>query len=1130
MTHTPAQQHDVALAHQVIRASAGTGKTYRLTVQYLKLLVAGADPAAILATTFTRKAAGEILGRVLERLADAAADAQERDKLTQDLALRRALTADDCRALLRRVVASLHRVSICTIDSFFHRIAGAFRLELDLPVEPRLLDEGHPLAGQVRRDAVEAMLGAAADDDARGGGDAGLTVMLELLRRTHHDMAVRSVTGAIDDLVRELYDVYRQAPAAAAWGGDTKPAGLLDDAELVDAIAALGEAGVHLPTTAKGEPNATWRKAWEKDLARARARDWRGLVQAGLAKPLALGVATYYKTEIPEPLVRAYEPIVTHARSALRADLAWWSRATHELLQRYDGHIGRLRREQRVVLFSDLTHKLARELPLTDPTLWLDIFCRLDGQVHHLLLDEFQDTSLEQWRVLGPLADAILDQGESAASGRSFFCVGDTKQAIYGWRGGCAALFDVVEQKVITAGGTREGLDESRRCAPPVLDAVNAVFDNLAACPAMKDDADAAGDWQRAFPVHSAFDKDAPGYVRLETTPGTDVDHDDDDDEAGDDHAPHSHEAHVAEVVARVHAQAPRATLGVLVRRNRTASRLLFELRRKGLAVSGEGGGSVADAPAVAAVLSALTLADHPGDSAAGFHVANSPLGELLGMDVSDEPSRVRVAQTIRRALLDRGYPGLIADWTQRLAPACDERDLHRLTQLIDLADQHTPMTGLRPSEFVAYVDSARVEEPTPAPIRVMTIHAAKGLEFDAVVLADLNLRLSNDFSILLDRDGPTGDVRQVVRNVDSALRDVLPELQEVYDCRRREQRLEDLCNLYVAMTRPRHALHMVIRPLALTGKGTIGAAGWTDLSYATMLRRQLSRLGDAEAVEGGEVLYEHDNASAVGPWYARFAATGERAATRDAPTPLRPRLAPGRRSWRTVSPSSLEAGGKVRASELLRLEADAALDRGTLVHAWLERVAFVDDEPLPDDAALLAVGRQLLPGASAAWLEDQLARWREQIAAPAVRAALSRAAETSEALVDKPPVAPGGTEEGGQVTLWREKPFAVHEGDDLVRGLFDRVVIRRDAAGEPVAATLLDFKTDRVAADDPAELAARVEHYRPQLAAYRRALARLLDLAPDAVAARLVLLEIGRVVDVADDAEAAKMPADQPA
>jgi ATP-dependent exoDNAse (exonuclease V) beta subunit len=94
---------------------------------------------------------------------------------------------------------------------------------------------------------------------------------------------------------------------------------------------------------------------------------------------------------------------------------------------------------------------------------------------------------------------------------------------------------------------------------------------------------------------------------------------------------------------------------------------------------------------------------------------------------------------------------------------------------------------------------------------------------------------------------------------------------------------------------------------------------------------------------------------------------------------------------------------------------------------------------------------------------------------------------------------------------VWRERPFALREGDTILNGKIDRLVVLTDG-GRPVAADLVDFKTDWVSAADPKAIETRLEHYRPQLEAYRRAVARLLGLELTQVSARLAFVEAGVV------------------
>ncbi|MEX0745436.1 MAG: UvrD-helicase domain-containing protein [Phycisphaeraceae bacterium] len=1079
--------------HRVIRASAGAGKTYQLTLRYLRLLAAGVPAETILATTFTRKAAGEILARVLGRLAQAASDDGARRDLGRDLDVE--LTRAHCRAMLVRLARQLHRLAISTIDSLFNRIASTFRFELELPLDPQLMDEGHPVARQLRLEAIEAML---ADHD--------LPTLLDLLRRLHHDAAARPVTQAIDAIVADLYGIYREAPDRELWGALHVPAGLLDKPALAAAVDALRLMGDAIPTNkGDGQPKQHWANAWHKSLIAADADAWDDFLATGIAGKLAAGADKFDRVAIPDDWCAVYEPVVAHAKASRLRQWRDYTLATFDLLARFDAHYTQRRAQHRVLLFSDLTHKLARQLPAMGDDLLMEIYFRLDAQVSHLLLDEFQDTSLDQWRVLAPFAEEIRDLGpDPNHSDRSFFCVGDTKQAIYGWRGGCAELFDEVEAAFP---GSGMPLNTSWRSSPIVLDAVNAVFENLHRSDALADDAEAAGLWEAGFASHTAAPKnsDMPGHVRLVTSAAEPDTHDDadKDEDPGDDAdaidllAGSPHETFVAAQVQAIHQASPGRSIGVLVKTNKAGHRLIHALRLLGLHVSGEGGNPLTDCPAVAAMLSAMTLADHPGHSAAAFHVANSPLGEVVGLTTNTPGAAEAAALGIRRRLLSDGYAATLADWTRQVAPACNGRSLTRLLQLVDLAEQYTPMLSLRPSQFAAYVEATNVEEPTPAPIRVMTVHRAKGLEFDAVVLAELDRALSNRWEVLVDRPTPTADIAAVYRNPAKALREQSSQLVEAYDKQRAAQRREDLCSLYVAMTRARHALHMIVKPRRFTASGKPQNLG---LSFGTILRQTLGERDDD--FEAGQVLYERGDAG----WAEDVPGVGEQAsddtAHPEAPSSAGPARGEGRaaalampgesrRSWLTVSPSSLESGGRVRGVDLLNLEAGGARQRGTLMHAWCELVGFSDEEPGgPDEAALREAAQSITPGAGEPWLREQIDTFRAMLARPAVQAALKR---------------------DGADDLWRERTFVVREQDRLMRGQFDRVTVHRDG-DRATAATLIDFKTDRAAGD---RLPALVQMYRPQVEAYRRSLAKLLSLDAEKVTTKLVFLEAGEVVRV---------------
>ncbi|MCA9106848.1 MAG: UvrD-helicase domain-containing protein, partial [Planctomycetales bacterium] len=110
-----------------IRASAGTGKTFQLSNRYLRLLLAGQRPDSILASTFTRKAAGEILERVIQRLARAAASSAEATDLAGHLDAQQVERPEFAR-LLRDLLRRLDRCRISTLDSYYGQLARTYCL------------------------------------------------------------------------------------------------------------------------------------------------------------------------------------------------------------------------------------------------------------------------------------------------------------------------------------------------------------------------------------------------------------------------------------------------------------------------------------------------------------------------------------------------------------------------------------------------------------------------------------------------------------------------------------------------------------------------------------------------------------------------------------------------------------------------------------------------------------------------------------------------------------------------------------------------------------------------------------------------------------------------------------------
>ncbi len=549
----------------------------------------------------------------------------------------------------------------------------------------------------------------------------------------------------------------------------------------------------------------------------------------------------------------------------------------------------------------------------------------------------------------------------------------------------------------------------------------------------------------------------------------------------------------------------------MLTRRNKTVAQLIHLLRSEHkLPASQEGGNPLTDSAAVQLVMSLCKLADHPGDLAARFHVAHSPLGPSIGLaSHADGAAAARLAALLRRRLLDDGYGRTIYTWIGPLSAHCGQRDVDRLRQLVELGYAFDRRGAVRPSQFVSFVERTKVEDPSAAAIRVMTVHQAKGLQFDVVVLPELEGRLKgNPPKVAIGRQRPTSPIERICRHASQHVCALLPaEYQEIFEIWPREAVNESLCLLYVAMTRAVHALHMIVPPTSPSEK--------TFPQTLTGVLR--AALIEARPLAAETTAYEHGDSQ----WFSRDEAPA-------APAPsegegfesialgLAPAKAVGRQ-WNRRSPSSLEGAGKERLDRRLSPAGQQIFARGTLWHAWLEAIEWLDGSAPGSDASGAPTEERLRTIARTLGhqqdLDAEIAQFRGALAQPDIRRLFSRQAYADPRQLDFGPAACGELGQGPiELVVERERRFAVRDAAGLLSGSFDRLVLWV-RSGRVLAADILDFKTDRVSLPD--DVARQVQFYQPQLAAYRSAASQLYRLPPDRVISRLAFVTSGMVCAV---------------
>ncbi|MFO0875429.1 MAG: UvrD-helicase domain-containing protein [Phycisphaerales bacterium] len=1115
------------LEHAVILASAGSGKTWQLSTRFLRLIALGADPTTILASTFTRAAAGEIRDRVLERLASAALDEDERAHLARALGMPPASL--DVDEIVRRVVVAWPRLQIRTLDSLMAAIVAAEGFELAIEPSTALADEAQSAA--LREEATRRML-------ERIDAERAVALLKELTAGRSDSNVGRAIGAVVDGLGA----LWREAPSHA-W--DAVPASPRSDA------SAIAEAAARLRAAA---PRIGHRKAESFILAVAECAEserWEALLASGFSAKILAGETSYYNKPIPDDALVAAHALAAHAVSMVREGIRRQTLAARDLVACWSESLDELKRERRLMAFDDLPWLLRR----AETTGSIErVAYRLDGRIHHMLLDEMQDTSAAQWAALRPFAEEIYSQ---RAGERSFFCVGDLKQSIYGWRGATPEILAALPEVI---GVEATALAQTRRCGPTVVAAVNRVFTNLGDRRSFVDAPGAARRFAGFFVSHETT-RGEVGRVELVHAPAAG---DDGDESSGPDSPGDGSPGQAAlrlraaaDRVAALHRAAPRATIGVLVRTNEVVNRMLFLLGPggHGLPAAGRGGAPLTDAPPVEAILDLVRLAIHPGHTVAAFNVAHSPLGALVGL-VAAEPdpdaatngssgavpggaARSRVARRVRERVLRDGLTATVGAWVAALAPHASARERRRLVQLAELVarGQWRGGTGATETsmldEFVQLVETTKIADEAEAPIQVMTVHQSKGLEFDLVVLPELEARhMGRPPVAAWDRASPGGPPTAIIRWVEKERRRALPpECAEVFAHHGDRLALESICLLYVALTRARDGLYMIVDP---------PRKGRSDKTAAGLLREALAPGAAAEATtlfaEGDEramlarLAARADDGAPPGP--AATAPRKDEAPHRPrrpepAPAPRRGPivLLPSRGPMRLASPSpsaaTLDARPELDRCGVLRGDVARrrdAIDRGTALHAMLERVEWLESFA-DDDATLAIVARRAAPTRDAAWAGAQVSSFRQLLRRDLLATLLSR-----------------GARSGATFEVRREHRFARATSEGLQLGAIDRLVLTHD--GDRVAAAeIVDFKTGGANDEEPgvasmestAIAGTLARGYGPQIAAYRAAVAEQFGLDLAAVAATLAFLDLDRAVIAWPAARDAERPATTP-
>lgn len=816
----------------IVQAPAGSGKTELLIQRYLRLLATVNEPEQIIAITFTRKAAAEMRSRILAALDDAASPHGE-------VAAHRALTRSLASAALERdakhnwnIRSDSQRMRIGTLDAFNATLAMHLPLLSGGAAGSEICDDAPALYREAARRSVEfvwqadtqpangALVLAELDFDTQAA-ERLITDLLQVREQWigwlfNTDEAIVESKNAIEklrylcyqrvisllgnELHAELIGLTRHAHEHGAEATVAITAGIEHDSP-----AEQLQATANLFLTKEG----AWRRRFTKaqgfstDFADEKSRLLEALEAVSENADLAAALDALRRLpregldESAEQLLTGIAQLMRHAVAELRLLFA----------------------QRRVVDFSELS--LSARFALGSVEAPSDLLLALDHRIAHILVDEFQDTSLAQTEML-----EALTSGWVPGDGCSLFLVGDPMQSIYRFRNADMSLFIAARRYGVGAiPCTGLELTANFRSAPAIVEWVNESF---AQCfPGQDDLMRGVAAFGASTALNDATETDGVQVYALDST------------QLADEHA---QVVKIIEAERQTHAD---SHIAILVRsRTHLAGfqELLKEHGWQARAVEIDAPYTSQLAQDLIGLARALT---HFGDRLAWLALLRAPWCglqwqelELLAGDDADRTiweilhdeqllsalsgdarERVTAVRSIIHCAIDRRAALSFVDWLEEtwrsleghtaLIDDYDESELDSLFAIFEQAALDEDVTDAAQLEAF-FRKPLRQDDNNEPGIDIMTIHRAKGLEFDCVILPGLaRTPRAEDKRLLewldvLDEAGTRSRILAPLRSGGSALIDWIRASS------REQSRAEIARLLYVATTRAKSRLHLV--------------------------------------------------------------------------------------------------------------------------------------------------------------------------------------------------------------------------------------------------------------------------------------------------------------------------------
>jgi len=790
--------------HIALEASAGTGKTYNLTLRLLHLLLGQISPSItdpeelrevfqeIVALTFTNKAAKEMKERLLKWLKDCITLGKNDVIDILPLQVEPKQLQKEALKVYQALLNDFSALEIGTLDSFFSSIIRLFPFETGVGLDVEIADEAKEKI--MFEEALDRLFTEINKDENLKRSILEI-YRLGLARRDYN------VRAWLKDFFSTCLIHHQEIEEIHFETSSSNLSNLKETEKVFEAIECfIKTLTPHLKHKGAQQEIEKLKQAKER-------KNIKEIFKINFLSKSSLNEHKYFKN-IPPNSESCFQKLKRIITEYVEYGNKWQVGLLLGLYHRFYHYLEAIKKRENCITFSDLAG-LTYNLLVKDGLLARDrefFYYRLDKRVKHLLLDEFQDTSVIQWQVLEPLVNELIAGIGTKDSAGSFFYVGDKKQAIYRFRGGEAGLFDYVKNR-FSGWITEKTLPINFRSAAGLINFVNTVFKDLAA--------------RENFPFYlqnpSEKNQNLPFYIELSLLSPD-----------GDQHS------YLGEFISKKIQQLKTSGLhykdiAILVRKSSTTDKFLPILKAKDIPCGTETQVQLVLAPSARTVLALLHFLDDPQREIDLFtflkaihlspiEIHRLALSKRPILDALPEPIGRKIKQIWQKVDL-LPLPQLLKEIYEMFNLFSIYPDRENLLALLDIAYEFEKKNTRSLRRFLNYVNEKReylsqAKEAMTDAVQIMTVHKAKGLEFEAVILPEMGYDcLKNQDKLIFKYNHQTMKLEGIYIKPDKNEAALSPTLKKVKVYTEKMRLRDELNLLYVALTRAKSILIMIGQP-----------------------------------------------------------------------------------------------------------------------------------------------------------------------------------------------------------------------------------------------------------------------------------------------------------------------------